>query len=108
MYSSSVAPGNLLGRGVTAAQIRTDVSFTPRLEGGQVTGLIVRPQGSGAGFRAIGFKDGDVITAAAGRAITGPAALDRIVAGLTAGSNLSITVERGGQPSAITVTIKGQ
>lgn len=105
---AAAAPVNLLGPGVTAAQIRTDVSFTPRLEGGQVTGLIVRPQGSGAGFRAIGFKDGDVITGASGRAITGSADLDRIVAGLTAGSNLSITVERGGQPSAITVTIKGQ
>ena len=114
---ATVAPGgapppastsNLLGPGVTAAQIRSDVSFIPRIESGQVTGLIVRPQGSGAGFRAIGFRDGDVITAAGGRAIAAQADLDRLVAGLTPGSNLSITVERGGQPSAITVTIKGQ
>src|SRR3569623_1215325 len=56
---AAAAPVNLLGPGGTAAQIRTDVSFTPRLRDGQVTGLIVRPQGSGAGFRAIGFKDGD-------------------------------------------------
>ncbi|HEX4693974.1 type II secretion system protein N [Sphingomonas sp.] len=102
------SPVNLLGPGVTAAQIRSDVSFTPRIEGGQVTGLIVRPEGSGAGFRAIGLRDGDVVTAAAGHAITGPGDLDRILSGLTPGSNLSITVERGGQPSAITVTIKGQ
>ena len=96
------------GPGVTPAQIRSDVSFTPRIEGGQVTGVIVRPQGSGAGFRAMGFQDGDVITAAGGRAITGQADLDRLVSGLIPGSILSITVERGGQPSAITVTIKGQ
>jgi general secretion pathway protein C len=96
------------GPGVNASQVKSDVSFTPRVDGGRITGLVVRAQGSGAAFRTIGFKDGDVVTAAGGRAIAGPADLDRVLSGLTPGSNLAITVERGTQTLPLVVTIRGQ
>lgn len=94
--------------GVTASQVKSDIAFTPRIDGGRVTGLVVRAQGAGAAFRSVGLKDGDVVTAAGGRAIGGPADIDRIFAGLTPGSSLSLTVERGAQTLALVVTIRGQ
>ena len=103
-----IVPGSDTGPGVTASQVKSDVSYTPRIDGGRITGLVVRAQGNGAAFRTIGFKDGDVVTAAGGRAITGPADLDRMLTGLTPGSNLSITVERGTQTLPLSVTIRGQ
>lgn len=96
------------GPGVNASQVKSDVSFTPRVDGGRITGLVVRALGSGAAFRTIGFNDGDVVTAAGGRAIAGPADLDRVLSGLTPGSNLSITVERGAQTLPLSVMIRGQ
>ncbi len=94
--------------GVSASQLKSDIGFTPRIDGGRISGLVVRPQGSGGAFRAIGLKEGDVVTAAGGRAIAGPADADRIFSGLTPGSSLSITVERGGQTLSLTTTIRGQ
>ena len=94
--------------GVNASQLKSDIGFTPRIDGGRISGLVVRSQGSGAAFRAMGLKDGDVVTSAGGRAIAGPADLDRVFSGLTPGSSLSITVERGGQTLSLTTTIRGQ
>ena len=94
--------------GVTAAQVKSDIAFTPRIDGGRITGMVVRSQGNGGAFRTIGLKDGDVVTAAGGRAIAGPADLDRVFSGLTPGSSLSITVERGTQTLSLAVSIRGQ
>jgi len=102
----SAAEGNMPG--VNASQLKSDIGFTPRIDGGRISGLVVRQQGSGAAFRAIGLKDGDVVTAAGGRAIAGPGDVDRVFSGLTPGSSLSITVERGGQTLSLTTTIRGQ
>jgi general secretion pathway protein C len=94
--------------GVTASQLKSDIAFTPRIDGGRISGMVVRAQGNGAAFRSIGLKDGDVVTAAGGRAIAGPGDLDRVFSGLTPGSSLSITVERGAQTLALAVLIRGQ
>ncbi|MBS0478280.1 MAG: PDZ domain-containing protein [Proteobacteria bacterium] len=104
--AGSAAAGMLPG--VNASQLKADIGFTPRIDSGRVTGMVVRSQGSGAAFRAMGLKDGDVVTAAGGRAIAGAADLDRLFSGLTPGSSLSITVERGGQTLSLTTTIRGQ
>lgn len=94
--------------GVNASQLKTDIGFTPRIDGGRISGLVVRSQGSGVAFRTLGLKDGDVVTAAGGRAIAGPADIDRVFSGLTPGSSVSFTVERGGQTLSLTTTIRGQ
>lgn len=94
--------------GVTLAQLRAEIGFIPRIDGGKVTGLVVRPQGSGAVFKRIGFKEGDVVTQISGRPISGPADLDRLAADYAKGGNVSLSVERGAEILPIVVTLTGQ
>ncbi len=91
--------------GVPIAQLRTDIGFIPRLDGGRVSGLVVRPQGSGAAFRAAGLREGDIVTALGGRPVTGPGDLDRLAADFAQGGSLSITVERGDQTLPLALQI---
>lgn len=91
--------------GVPIAQLRTDIGFIPRLDGGRISGLVVRPQGSGAAFRAAGLREGDIVTALGGRPVTGPGDLDRLAADFAQGGSLSITVERGDQTLPLSLQI---
>lgn len=93
------------GAGITVQQLQSDVGFIPRIDGGRISGLVVRSQGSGAAFRAAGLKDGDIVTAVAGRPVTGPGDIDRLASDFANGGNLSLTVERGGQTLPIAVTM---
>ena len=94
------------GAGVPVGRIREEIGFIPRIDGGRVSGLTVRAQGSGALFRQAGLRDGDVVTSIGGRPVAGADDLDRIAADFRGGGNIPIVVERGGQtlPLAITVT----
>jgi general secretion pathway protein C len=83
------------GAGVSAANIRQEIGFIPRIDAGRISGLVVRPQGSGAAFRTAGLRDGDVVTSIGGRPVGGPQDLDRVAADFKAGGNLPLTVERG-------------
>jgi general secretion pathway protein C len=96
----SGAPG-----GVTAASIRQDIGFIPRLDGGRISGLVVRPVGGGGAFRAAGLREGDVVTAIGGRAVNGPQDLDRVATDFRSGGNLPITVERGRETISLSLTI---
>lgn len=91
--------------GVPITQLRTDIGFIPRLDGGRISGLVVRPQGSGAAFRAAGLREGDIVTALGGRPVTGPGDLDRLAADFAQGGSLSITVERGDQTLPLALQI---
>ncbi|CAM3033904.1 type II secretion system protein N [Sphingomonas zeae] len=91
--------------GVGIAQLRSDIGFIPRLDGGRVSGLVVRPMGSGVAFRAAGLREGDVVTAISGRPVTGPGDLDRLTADFAQGGSLSITVERGDQTLPLSLQI---
>ncbi|WP_230482199.1 type II secretion system protein N [Sphingomonas sp. Leaf21] len=91
--------------GVAVAQLRSDIGFIPRLDGGRVSGLVVRPTGSGAAFRAAGLREGDVVTALGGRPVSGPGDLDRLAADFAQGGSLSITVERGDQTLPLSLQI---
>ncbi len=98
------APG---APGLTFAQIKSDIGFIPRIDGGRVTGLTVRSQGAGAGFRAAGLRDGDVVTQIGGRPVSGQADIERIGAQYAKGGTLPITVERGGDTIPLAITIAG-
>ena len=100
---AAVPPG-----GVTMAQVRSDVGFIPRIDGGKVSGLTVRAQGAGGAFRAAGFRDGDVVTAIGGRAVTSPADIERIAAQYAGGGAIAVTVERGSETIPLSITIAGQ
>lgn len=105
---SGAPPLGIPPRGVTMAQVRSDVGFIPRIDGGKVSGLTVRAQGAGAAFRAAGFRDGDVVTAIGGRAITGQGDIDRLAAQYAGGGTMSVTVERGSETIPLSITIAGQ
>ena len=94
--------------GVTFAQIRSDVGFIPRIDGGRVTGLTVRSQGAGAGFRGAGLRDGDVITQIGGKPVGSPADIERLGAQYAKGGTLSLSVERGSDTVPLSITIAGQ
>lgn len=101
-------PAAPAARGMTMAQVRTDIGFIPRIDDGRVSGLTVRSQGSGAAFRAAGLRDGDVVTAIGGRAVTGQGDIDRLAAQYAGGGTISVTVERGSETLPLSITIAGQ
>jgi len=90
---------------VRGNQIREEIGFIPRIDAGRISGLVVRPQGTGNLFRSAGLREGDVVTAIGGRPVTGPQDLDRVTADFTGGGNIPITVERGTQTLALAITI---
>ncbi|MEG3159776.1 type II secretion system protein N [Sphingomonas sp. LB2R24] len=91
--------------GIPIARLRTEIGFIPRIDGGRISGLTLRSQGSGAAFRAAGLKDGDVLTSIGGRPVTGPGDLDRITKDFAGGGNVPITVERGQDTLSLAITI---
>ena len=102
------APSVAAVNGSSVGQLRSDVGVIPRIDSGRVSGLVVRPQGSGAAFRRAGLREGDVITAIGGRPVTGPGDLDRLGTDFAKGGTLSVTVERGNQTLPLAITITGQ
>ena len=90
---------------IAANQIRNEIGFIPRIDGGRISGLVVRPQGTGNLFRTAGLREGDGVTAIGGRPVTGPQDLDRVTADFASGGNIPITVERGTQTLALAITI---
>lgn len=100
------APGPKAG--LTPAQLRADIGFIPRVDGGKISGLVVRPQGSGAAFRQAGLREGDVITAINGRAVTGQGDIEQLGTQIGKGGTIPVTVERGNDTLSLTLTIAGQ
>jgi general secretion pathway protein C len=104
----AVAPPIGASGGISLGQLRSDIGFIPRIDGGRVSGLVVRPQGTGGAFRRVGLHEGDVVTAIGGRAVSGPADLDRVAQQYPHGGELPITVERGNSTVPIVITIASQ
>jgi len=103
---SSIVPISPADRGaIQIGQLKSEIGFIPRLDAGRISGLVVRPQGSGAAFRAAGFQEGDVVTSIGARPVTGPGDLDRIVTDFAQGGNIPVTVERGSQTLSLAITI---
>ena len=76
------------------------MQFEPRIEGGRVTGVVVRPQGNPEAFRATGLQPGDVVLSVNGQQI-GSAEQARAIASRVKGDT-NVEVERGGR----TVTLR--
>jgi general secretion pathway protein C len=100
--TASAAPA---AAGLPVGQIRQEIGFIPRLDGGRVSGLVVRPQGSGALFRQAGLREGDVLTSIGGRPVAGPDDIERITRDFRAGGNIPILVERSGQTVPLAITV---
>lgn len=121
--SASQAPGNPVvpaigstpgtappanGAGVTLAQLKAEIGFIPRIDNGRVSGLVVRPLGSGAVFKRIGLREGDIVTQIGGRPVSGQGDIDGLATQFAGGGNISLTVERGAEILPVVVTVVGQ
>jgi general secretion pathway protein C len=102
------APNAKGGGALSPAQLRADIGFIPRVDGGKISGLVVRPQGSGAAFRQAGLREGDVITAINDRPVTGQGDIEQLGAQLGKGGTVPVTVMRGDDTLSLTITIAGQ
>lgn len=96
------------GGGLTVQQFQDEIGFVPRVEGGRINGLVVRPQGSGAAFRAAGLREGDIVTQIGGRAVQGPADIERLAGQFSGGGSMALTVDRGGQSLNLNVPVAGK
>jgi len=105
---SAPTPGAAGGQPITLARMRSEIGFIPRIDDGKITGLSVRPQGSGSIFRQIGLKEGDVVTQLAGRPVSGAGDIDVLSGQFAKGGALSISVERGTEVLPLTITLAGQ
>lgn len=91
--------------GITADQFATQIGVVPRIDGGRISGLAVRAQGSGDAFRAAGLRDGDVITSLGGKPVTGQGDLQRIARDFPRGGPVPLVVERGGATIPLSVQV---
>ena len=91
--------------GAPVNRLREDIGFSPRIDGGRITGLVVRSQGSGTLFRQAGLRDGDVVTSIGGRPVTGPQDIDRIMTDFAGGGTIPLVVERGTTTLPLSLTI---
>jgi general secretion pathway protein C len=78
------------------SSISSDIQFQPRINGGQMNGVVVQPQGSGDAFRAAGLAPGDVILSVNGQRITS-ADQARAIAGQVGSGDVAVQVERAGR-----------
>lgn len=97
---TTAAPGETF----SAARLRQEIGFIPQVESGRVSGIVVRPQGSGQLFRQANLREGDVITSVGGQPVNSTDVLDRVVAERRGGA-IPVTVERNGQVLPLTITI---
>lgn len=81
--------------------ISNEVQMQPRLSGGEVTGVIVQPQGSGSLFRASGLQPGDVVVGVNGQRISSAEQAGALARQVRGGAVLE--VERGGRTVAVRV-----
>jgi general secretion pathway protein C len=85
------SPGRLSGQ----------IGFAPRMNGSQVTGVVLSPQGTGEAFRAAGLQPGDVLLSVGGQRIRSAEQLSQLGSRIGAGNNVSVQVERGGRVTSL-------
>lgn len=90
---------------ISPQSLRTGISFTPRSDGGRVTGIALGQQGDGSAFQAAGFRNGDVIRSINGRPITSASEAASFAAQLQPGARLTLDVERGAGTVPIAIII---
>jgi general secretion pathway protein C len=76
------------------------IAFSPRMAGGAFAGLILRPQGDGAAFRAAGLQVGDVLVAVNGRRLRSAAEAGALLARAQSG-RATFQVERDGRMTTV-------
>ncbi|KXU29528.1 secretion system protein C [Sphingobium sp. 22B] len=90
----------------TADMLKRDVGYTPRMQNGRVTGLILTAKGPG--FQQAGFQPGDIVTQVDGQPIGSVSDLQALQGRIMPGARISLTVERGAAMSSVNLTLQGQ
>lgn len=91
---------------LTADAVRNAVAFTPRNDGGRVTGIAVAPAGDSGLFEAAGLRAGDVIVAVNGRRIASTADAAALARQIRPGARISLEVERGATTVPIAINLE--
>lgn len=90
----------------TAESLKSDIGFTPRIQNGRVTGLILTAKGPG--FQNAGFQPGDIVSQIDGQPVVSAGDLQMLQGKIMPGARISLTVERGASPATINLTLQGQ
>lgn len=106
----SMQPGEpglpMAGPDLRVEEVKTGITFSPRMQGGKVTGLVVTSKGPG--FARAGFQEGDIVAQVNGRPIGSLADLQTLQSQLAPGARISLSVERGASVVPIAVTLLGK
>lgn len=105
--AAAAAPASASGE-LTPENIRQEIGFAPRTEGGRVTGIAVSSSGDGQAFRTAGFRPGDIIVQVNGRLISSAGDIQTLVGQLTQGARFSLQVERGATVVPIAMILSSQ
>ena len=87
-----------------AARLSDVIRPTPYFVNGQQQGYRVYPGRDRRQFAALGLKAGDLIKDIDGQALTNPQQAMQIFQSLGSASQVTVTVERDGQPTTILLT----
>ncbi len=85
--------------------IRSDIGLAPRMQNGQVTGLVLSERGPA--FAQAGFQPGDIITQVNGKPVSGAGDMTALMAQVRPGARISLSVERGGSVVPIALILQG-
>jgi len=77
------------------AELAGTLNFEPRTENGRVTGIVISPQGTAAGFAQVGFRPGDIIVQVNGKPVRSAADINTLQNSIAPGARISLMVERG-------------
>lgn len=91
--------------GVDASQLAHAITPLPVLENGQFVGVRLNAGPQQALLTQIGLRPDDIVTGVNGQAITDPARIPGIVAGLNNASRVSITVRRNGKTETLNLNV---
>lgn len=104
-FPGQTVPQNIVPQSLTPAAIKSDIGFSPRTDGGRVTGLVLSPKGPM--FQNAGFRPGDIVTQVNGRPITSMSDLQALQNQIAPGARISLMVERGATTVPIALTLQG-
>ncbi len=90
----------------TVANMQKYVGFSPRAINGKISGVVAAPGSNLAGFRAMGFLPGDIITAVNGRKIASASDAAFVQQQIKPGARLSLLVERGADTVPISLNLE--
>lgn len=88
---------------LNSQNLQQSIGFTPRNEGGRVTGLVVAAKDDGTMLGVAGLQKGDIITAINGRPVS---ASSELAAQLRPGARLTLDVERGAQKVPVAIILE--